>query len=60
MLNEQELQTDIVDHLPDAIRATDEAYDLAREAWGENDSRTTAINAAWAVVETALRLFKKD
>ena len=60
MLNEQELQMDIVDHLSDAIRATDEAYDLAREAWGENDSRTTAINAAWAEVETALRLFKKD
>lgn len=54
------LNLDIADHLSDAIRATDEAYDLAKEAWGENDSRATAINAAWAEVETVFRLFNGE
>lgn len=43
---ENKLNSEIADRLSDAIRATDEAYDIAKEAWGENDERTRAINAA--------------
>ena len=53
------IHSEIADHLSDAIRATDEAYEIAKEAWGEDDSRTVAINAAWAEVESAFRLFHK-
>ena len=57
MANEQ-VYSDIADELSDAIRATDAAYDLAIEAWGKDDKRSEAINAAWAEVETAFRIFK--
>lgn len=56
-MSDKEIYSDIADHLSDAIRATDEAYDLAKHKWGEDDSRTVAINAAWAEVETAFRVF---
>lgn len=58
-MSEMEKYSEIADSLSDAIRATDEAYDIAVEAWGENDPRSMAINAAWAEVETAFRLFKQ-
>lgn len=58
-MDDTQLNSDIADNLSDALRATDEAYDIAKEAWGEGDSRTAAINAAWAEVETAFRLFKE-
>jgi hypothetical protein len=60
MSDENELNSQIADELSDAIRATDAAYDIAVEAWGENDSRSEAINSAWAEVETAFKLFNKE
>lgn len=56
----QKLNSEIADHLSDAVRALDEAYDLAKESWGENDERTQVINGAWSEVETAFRQFHKE
>ena len=59
-MGDKETESEIADLLSDAIRATDEAYETAKEAWGENDPRTCAINAAWSEVETAFREFNKQ
>jgi hypothetical protein len=60
MATTKEIESDIADFLSDAIRAIDEAYDLAKEQWGKNDPRTRTINSAWSEVETAFREFHKD
>lgn len=54
------LNSKIADELSDAIKATDAAYDIALEARGANDSRTEAINSAWAAVETTFKMFHKE
>lgn len=59
MTKEDKLDSAIADELSDAIRATDAAYDIAVEAWGEDDARSQAINSAWAEVETVFRQFHK-
>jgi hypothetical protein len=58
LMSDNNINSQIADELSDAIRATDEAYGIAREGWGENDPRTKAINSAWAEVETAFRVFQ--
>lgn len=59
-MSDVELNSQIADELSDAIRATDAAYDIAVEAWGKDDSRSQAINSAWAEVETTFQLFHKE
>lgn len=56
-MTDKELKAQIADELSDAVRATDAAYDIAVEAWGEDDPRSQSINSAWAEVETVFREF---
>lgn len=55
-----EVDSLIADELSDAIRALDAAYDIAVEAWGEDDERSRSINSAWSETETVFRQFHKE
>lgn len=57
---QDEVNSEVADNLSDAIRATDEAYDIAVEAWGKDDERSQAINSAWSEIETVFRRFHKE
>jgi hypothetical protein len=59
-MSDKELNSQIADELSDAIRALDAAYDIAVEAWGEDDERSQAINSAWAETETTFRRFHEE
>ena len=59
-MTDVETNQEIADFLSDAIRGLDNAYDLAFEAWGEDDERTAAINSAWSETETVFRQFNKE
>lgn len=56
-MGDKELNSQIADELSDAAGAMYNAYHVAKDAWGENDSRTKAINSAWSEVDTVLRQF---
>lgn len=55
---DMEINSEIADSLSDALRATDEAYGIAMEKWGEKDKRTETLLLAWAEVETAFKQFR--
>lgn len=56
-MTQAELYSEIADFISDALRGADEAYQLAKQAWGERDKRTEALNCLWAECETQLREF---